>query len=526
MSLRWLSASLLVLALVGVTLWDRLPAGRRYNLLIVTIESWRFDALTPDIAPAVLAAAESGRLYTGHRAVSAWTIPNIVALLTGVSPFEQGIHRRGNALAAERRVPLEQLAEDGWLVGGLQSFMTIDEFANLGLTLSPGEDLMPWLARRALDRRRFALWYHYLDTHLPYAPAPPFRPDWQALLPKDDAGAAARIGVVMKKPVIPAGSVAFRPTDAPAITALHHGTYRQFDAWFAELWHFLDRSGLKDDTIVLLTADHGDEHLERGRIGHASTNHDGHLHEEIVRVPLVLWLPPSHPEAGKGVISTPTDHLLVMPSLARLARGQADRPGGLLVPEATRPWQALTSRGGFQTPEDDDVFLAAASNGRWKAMARWRGGRVVEETLYDLAVDPGERRPTEDPAAHHLQAVLAGALATMTPPQAAGAPPATAGEAPRWVWPAVSGPYGYDRLKGRFRLEWTGSPAGRYRIEYQAGEGASRFSGHLDVDGTAKDFGALDRKYWDTFVVPYGRIRLRVGAGESWSEWLDAQVMP
>ena len=72
-------------------------------------------------------------------------------------------------------------------------------------------------------------------------------------------------------------------------------------------------------------------------------------------------------------------------------------------------------------------------------------------------------------------------------------------------------------------MEWTGSPTGKYIIEYQAGQGPLSVRGELDVMGTAKSFGPVDRSYWDNFIVPYKTVRLRVGlagSDERWSDWL------
>ena len=94
---------------------------------------------------------------------------------------------------------------------------------------------------------------------------------------------------VMNQPTIRTGTVAFEPTDAAAVAALHAATYREFDAWFGNFWSFFQSSGLAANTILVVTADHGDEHLERGHVGHASTTHDGHLYEELVHIPLFIW---------------------------------------------------------------------------------------------------------------------------------------------------------------------------------------------------------------------------------------------
>lgn len=532
---RWLFASLLLAGLVGVALWDTRPLQKKYNLLILTVESWRIDALTADTSPTVLAFARDGIRFDAHRAISAWTIPNIAAVLTGASPFEQGIHRAGTSLAPTAPRPLTTLRNQGWTVAGLQPFMAIAEFEGLGISVTPGEELRPWLARRALDRRPFVLWHHYLETHLPYAPEAAFRPDWKALLPPGDPGAEARIEAVMTQPVIPSGSIAFHPADRPAIAALHRGSYRQFDAWFASLLDFLQKSGLLETTLIVLTADHGDEHLEHGRLGHASTNHDGTLHDEVLRIPLVLWLPPDHPArqtgAGQPRIETqPTDHLLIMPSLTRLLHGIPDLPGGLLSPDPDRIWTGATSHAGFKTAPDDDTLLVAAADTRWKLLARWTGTVLTDETLYDLQTDPGETRPAAAPAERltALRGALRDRLATLVPPYSSALPPPPTlpTEAPHWIWPATDGPLTYDMVAGRFRLEWSGPPAARYRIEYEAGSGPSAFVGHLDIDGTSKDFGTVGRDYWNTFVVPYGHVRLRVGSNGLWSPWRNVEVRP
>jgi len=570
MSWRWRFVSLLALALVGLAVAAGVQrfASRPYNVIFLTVESWRADAVRPEVMPELLAAAGQGLWFKNHRCVSAWTIPNIVALLTGVSPFDQGIHSRADALAPDPGLPLAVMAREHREVAGLQAFMQIEGFSNLGLTIEQGgEELMPWLARRVLDRRPFAVWYHYLDTHLPYAPMPEFRPDWEALLPgggptgtgqggEPDASAAARarVEIVMRQPVVPAGSVDFQPGDAPAIAALHTGSYRQFDHWFGRLREFLTESGLAADTIVVLTADHGDEHLEHGNVGHASTTHAGHLHDEVMRVPLFVWLPSRHPDAGRarGVESAPTDHLMVMPTVARLVRGGFDRPGGLLAPEPSRPWMALTSRGGYSEPDPDHAatYVGARIERDHKLMLTLEGGQVAARAYYDLGADPAELHPL--PATPHafarMEPVLLAAMHAMAGPHKAlrSGPGGTAGgagegagadggrttaapplaEPPRWLWPGQDGALSHTALDGRFQLRWTGSDQEHYLIEYQAGEGAMQFTGTLEVAGTTKDFGQVSAAYWRTFVVPYGRVRMRVGRGLVWSPWREVRLEP
>ena len=66
-------------------------------------------------------------------------------------------------------------------------------------------------------------------------------------------------------------------------------------------------------------------------------------------------------------------------------------------------------------------------------------------------------------------------------------------------------------------------------LEYEAGSGLLALTGTLDVDGTRYEFGAVDERYWGTWVVPYGMIRFRVrpeGTAQMWSDWVDLELQP
>ena len=535
MSRRWLSSSafaLVFLAALAWWAWDDLRP-KRLNVLVLTVESTRAADVTPENLPHVFQAAEGALRFENHRAVSAWTAPNILAILTGLSSFAQGVHARDQALPEGGHQPLDDLARAGWRVAGLQSFMLTSVFDNMGMAFEPGANLVPWLARARREGRPFLLWHHYLETHLPYAPAAPFAPDWRALMPPDDTGAVARIETVRTEAVIPAGTVAFKPSDRAAIRALYLGNLRAFDAWFAELWRFLDHSGLRANTIVVLTADHGEEHLERGLVGHASTTRDGHLHEEIVRLPLFVWLPPSLGIKAES-FRHETRHTDILPSVLHwLGRGAAPLGFGLFATEA-RAWSAVSSRAGFAEPDPANIsaFVFARKEGDWKFHLHMEGERVVRRALFDLATDPGERVnlvSREGERARRMEAAILAERGAMQPPRMTEARAERVAERPTWFFPAASGPLDYAAFDGRVRLEWTGHPKGAYVLQYEAGEGARMLAGELRVVGTAKDFGRVERDYWNTFIVPYRVFRVRVGPegrADLWSPWLDLQARP
>ena len=537
--LPWLAVAglLVALAWVGAEVARRPPP---LNVLVLTVESWRADAL--DAAPRLLAlAARRGIRYTNHRTVSAWTGTNVVTLLTGWSPFQHRVHGRDQRIAGTHDRALELLADRGWRVAGLQAFMRIPIFDQLGLGregIGGGGDEQPlaWLRARAASGEPFFLWTHYLHSHLPYAPAPEFDLDWRALLPHLDEAVEARFAALRSRGKIETGTVAFAASDRPAITALYRAGVGEFDSWLARLWAGLEETGLAENTVVIVTADHGEELLERGEVGHASTNLAGHLHEEIVRVPLFLFLPPgvSGPAWG-SVVERPSDHGDVMASVFALL-GLAP-PSGLAGADlralpAMRPWTAATSRAGYSEPDPDhpSAMLFARADGRWKLHLSEPAEGAATVRLYDLDADPGE---TVDLAAARPEIVArleAGILAERAralpppPPPGAAAPP---GPRPRWLRPAASGRYAFDHIGGRFSLEWQGPAEADYVIAYSYRDGTAWLGGEIAVSGTVYDFGAIDRRYWDTWLVPNGPYRVRVGyAGPEprWSEWLELEA--
>lgn len=539
MSRNLIFASLCLAALAGAILWVFAGVVERPkpNVIVLTVESARLDALSAAVTPALWARAADAHRFPSHRAVSAWTAANIVSLLTGRHPADHGVHRRGESVHAAGPDMVGRLKREGWEVAGLQAFMAVDVFSGFGLTVEPGADLRYWLARKAADAAPFVLWYHYLDTHLPYRDDHGHAGDWQALLPEGDRAAQARVAAVATMPAIAKGAVAFTAADRPAIRALYDGGFRAFDAWFADFWTFFQSSGLYRNTILIVTADHGEELLERGNVGHASTTRDGHLYEEIVRLPLIIWLPEGltrkRPDPDRGW----TDHLDLMPTLFDLLGipVPSGLPGVSLYGSGSRSvWRALTTPGGYADRHqagEPERFLSAVFDGRWKAHMVHSGDQVRGVHLFDLAEDPGEQRDLAAIAPERLAAMVELAPRPVRFPEAPDTREAPAGGKPArppvWQVPAESGSFTYDDIDGRVRFAWQGLPHAHYRLQYEVGRGLIGFRGEIDVAGTEMDFGRIDRGYWQQWVVPYSPYRVRVGyAGEDplWSPWLELEA--
>ncbi len=539
------SLGLAIFLFFALESWQTATFREKPSVILLTVESLRRDQVNEDNTPHLLAAASDAIRLPNHRAVSGWTTANIVSLLTGLSPFVHGVHTRGQFVNPELNLPLEQLGAKGYAVTGLQPFMAMDLYSNMGLNIpvSNGDPRL-WVAEQRQRGGPFFLWYHYVHTHLPYA-ADTTRHDRNThISPTADPAQEQRLLRVRTQAAIHYDETTFTEADIPLIHRLQQQNIHQFDQWFQAFWHFFTSAGLRRNTILIVTADHGDEHGERGMTGHASTTLAGHLHREIVDLPFFIWLPPGLQKKNIAAPTHGTSHLDVLPTLFALLGLQPEAPftGENIFARSgsDRGWFAMTSSGGFAEPDPEKIryFEYAHADSRWKSLLRIT--REGEESffLFDLASDPKEltnvadlfpevaarnktmlRELSADRVIRPVTA-LETAVASDTGP--------TAGPGPQWLRPAASGIVNYDSLGDSFRLEWRGDAAATYLLEYQAGSGPKAVSGTMKITGTSKDFGHIDRAYWLKWLVPLSPFRIRVGYpdGSGWSPWLELDARP
>ena len=186
------------------------------------------------------------------------------------------------------------------------------------------------------------------------------------------------------------------PRELRMVSDAYDDCLAYIDEQLGRLLGELGRRGRLEETLVIVTADHGEHFGEHGLYGHASS-----LYDQEVRVPLVI-VPPRGGEAGRVVerVVSLRDIPATVVDLAglgadspfpgrSLARcwapgsgpaGPADRP---VLVEVEEPAQASPNQG--RSPIFRGSMKAVIADGR----AYIRNGDGVEE-LYDVAGDPGE----------------------------------------------------------------------------------------------------------------------------------------
>jgi hypothetical protein len=359
------------------------PLAQRPRLvLLVTVDALRADAAEAPAFRAFAAVRENAVRFPDARAPAAWTVPSAYALLTGRGPWrtvwtrtmfvgDRPVPYAGASRNPRRVWPLpmrdtartlaEALHAHGYqgrvcttlpfqVPGGglVRGFDVVEQGVyrarNLDLR-GTTSDMLTACGLAMLDAAAGAplfLWLHYSDPHEPYALHPG--------VPTLDASPAARY----------AGEVAFVDRHLQGLLVNVHR-----------------RVGL-GNTLLVLTADHGEEFGEHGGEFHAVT-----LYDEVMRVPLMIAAPGIKPRVVPGAVSL----LDVAPTVLELV-GAPPLPGaeGRSLAPAMRG-EALTPRPVFAESMRYGRAVRAVVDGRYKLIYEARA-RTYE--LYDLVTDPRE----------------------------------------------------------------------------------------------------------------------------------------
>ncbi len=380
------------------------------NVLLIVVDTLRRDHLScyghqSNTSPAIDALARKSVVYTRAYAQAPWTTPSIGALLSSRYPTSLGIKGDQSTLAPELLLLPEVLQDAGYNTaavvshsfcsarwGFAQGFDAFDEtnVQGHGAVTSRGvtDQGLAFLKSQDDESNPWFLWLHYFDPHCAYVEheRPSARPDsYEGLV---ESGQLYRELWQARRDL--------NSEDYAELRRLYDSEIRHTDANIGRVLEQLEQSGDLDDTIIIFTADHGEEFGDHGSIGHART-----LYEELIGVPLIAHIPGVPP----SVIHQPVALIDVYPTILNTLgltpppgiEGRDIRPDSKDL-ESPRVIFSETNRGGR---------LRAAISGNLKLIARGRFGQL---TAFELDNDPTESTPInaqQNPAALALAPVLA-----------------------------------------------------------------------------------------------------------------------
>jgi arylsulfatase A-like enzyme len=432
----------------------------RPNVLLIVLDTARADAFEPygapkGASPAVADLASRGVASPLAHSACSWTMPSHVAMFTGALPRSLGLGRAPGRKAANCRPVLEANADRvlaevlrraGYATAAVSANPWIGPYAGFGLGFERFTTVKTQRRRSIYNPRPLAhigwaleslaakvddgaakakgvvrswigegspgpfFWFvNLMECHSPYLPPRPYNGlgPIQRLRASEEARRHLTINGIGRHC---AGRF---PIPDGALERMRRGyaaEIRLMDDWLADVLGELDRRGLLDETLVIVTSDHG-ENLGEGRlIGHALS-----LDQRLIHVPLVA--------AGPGASAFET--LVSSTSLPRLVAEAVGLDDHGWPEDPLPPGVAVAQFDALVDPADPELSktvvawdldhtgirlltsdLTVATDGRWKVL---RYGD--EEMVYDLTADPLELSPSSPNGADNgdvarLRAVL------------------------------------------------------------------------------------------------------------------------
>lgn len=408
---------LLGLCLVATAACDR-PETR--NVVLLVVDTLRADHLglygyTRPTSPRLDAWAERGAVFENAFATSPWTLPSFASILTGRLPSEHGAgwpvdlessHYLRTGLADEITPLPELLSRAGWRTAAFAGNPFVSREVGLGRGFEHFvyeadakadrvvDEVVDWLA--GVREERFFLMAHFMDPHLPYSAPPPF-------LGRFSEGEPRGLRLTQKSRW---DSSLIPQPDREYLIDRYDEEIAFLDHQLGRLLAVLDET---EDTLVLFTADHGEELFDHGGFEHGHT-----MMQELLWVPLIV--------VGPGVLPQRLVEPVSIADVAPTVLAATGLEGGASPPVRSPPvrspagrspagrslWPLLERSGGrgeVREPLGRRMLWAESIlyGTEQKVLLRWPYKLVLdvvtgERRLFDLAHDPGER---EDLAAVH-----------------------------------------------------------------------------------------------------------------------------
>ncbi len=391
------------------------------NVVMIVLDALRADHLSiygygRETSPNIDRLAREGVMFSNAHSQGNRTIIAMPALFTSLYPSFHGAIGRGKLmrpLPHDHTTIAEMFSSKGYTTVGLmnnvylktkfnltQGFDRLEEFYaeryNLGLykflrhsgiierprfavNVHPDADEVTDVALQWLDRledRPFFMYVHYMDTHHPYAPPPPY----DTLYGKTgDVPTPMGLFKTTTQLLRSDRLDELKDIELEKLVDYYDGTIRIADDEIGRLIERVVVASGDRETIVVITADHGDEFME-----HGSLYHNNLVIEELIHVPLIFWSSKSFQRGNR--VDCLVRHVDVLPTLGDLAGADipAEAEGRSLVPLLDGE---ITSIEVESISEGD--FCTALSVGNWKIM---RVDTTDSFLLFDIDETPRETR--------------------------------------------------------------------------------------------------------------------------------------
>ena len=342
------------------------PEGAPPNIILIVLDTTRADHMSytgyhRDTSPHIDRMARDGVVYSNAHSVAPWTLPSHMSMFTGLPPGQHGatwqafnepeemtmeeVLARKFTLDDTSRMLTVQLNDLGYSTAGFSTNMWVS--GRTGFTVGfdafhdvrresrglkevyeglPGEIRTSWsvdqgdsglvlisFKQHVLENggdldQPFFLFFNLIDPHYPYHP-----PDaWRYAFATDRGLEKQKID----ETALIAGD---RPFDVSLLTPFYDAEVSYLDFMVGRLLNWLRKKGYYDDTLIVITSDHGEHLGEKGLFSHQLS-----MEEELLHVPLIIKYP-GNEQAGSIVDHPLVSNIDVYETILAAARQGGDR---------------------------------------------------------------------------------------------------------------------------------------------------------------------------------------------------------
>lgn len=407
------------------------------NLVVICLDTVRYDSfMERGVEDELTPWLEQAQHYSNATSTSPWTLPAVASLLTGLYPVEHGAGSFSAAIAnLDTEVPSSLGAEvvtlgeimlrHYWRTGAFVShpFFRGDLGLRQGFQIIHNrrgwwrdvERMWVW-ADRIKPPDRFFGYLHFMEAHHRHTQS---NPELEEFLADIEPAARKRLESLYPENCADPASRRCRQSLVyeVAVIELRRGV--------ASVLSDLEERSILDDTLVVVYSDHGEEfwdheeiQLQRGTDPRRNIGlgHGQNMYQELLRVPLLVW----HPRLEGAQYAQPVSLIDVVPSVLRWM--EIEEPdlvvSGQLLPPLYYDW--------FGEAGERVIHASNIAYGPEQVASRQADVKAIftvdsgDYEIYDLASDPGERQPLDDPGLLLGMETLAGDYLEL-PPLATGA---------------------------------------------------------------------------------------------------------
>ena len=425
---------------------DRGPASSSPNIVLITLDTVRADHMgiygySRQNTPNLSRLAEDAYVYTRFISVSPITLTSHASIFTGYYPRTHGAYKQipefpmGHPLPESIPTLASILSRSGyrsvgiaanhWYLGPEWGLMRGFDYAFVPVPVPLIEDNSYFVKRSVRDlllktptaadfysapavdahyittratstvdhahkaRTPFFLFLNYMDAHWPYHSPSPFDTEYPGRSDlfsgaDDEAALRTRIFLSKNRERVPREYIAH-------MTSQYDGAIKYIDSELGRLIEYLKAVDLYDNTMIVVTADHGEALGEWNEVGHNIS-----VHYDQINIPLIVKYPGRKESKRIGEVASQVDLLPTILEAAGIPAPQ-NLPGLSLLRLDAEPERLVFSEchyGPIRTPTPLSPVVQYAVVGKSYKLVKTSSG---ENRLFDLMQDPTEQVEARDP---------------------------------------------------------------------------------------------------------------------------------